>query len=533
MTDRHAPLVDDGDDSLSLQHAAQTLWAYRWTMVIALGALVLVFAGAMLLVYLVAPKERLATLSFRLTFDGADRDEFPNGTRFSPAEIVSTPVLSEVHRMNELQRYLKFADFKESVFVLQANADLQLMSYEYQSRLADTKLMPVDRGRIEEEFRRKRESLRSAEYSLNFQRSARALQMPDSVMSKTLQDTLSTWAQQAADRKGAVRYNIPVLSKNVFSRDFFAAEDYSVSVDILRAVAERMLQNVAEIAKLPGASAVRIGDAQMSLAEARSKLEDILRFKLEPLLARIRGSGLSRDPKGLERYFDGRIVQTQLEREEAAQRVRGLQDALRAYLQRGGGSDGSVAPGLAGERGGTVMPQLSESFIDRLVDLSSESRDVEYRQKLTNRIIDEGVTLAQLSKQVQYYELVKKSFSGGGGAQDGGLAAEVSATTEQAYKQISLVTDQVGELYKRIAEQNLNPSAVLYTMTSPLLVTTRPALTLRTVLVYFVATLFAGLVAIPLICLAHAYFRQSISRPAPPAKNEAVRDKETGHIAGV
>lgn len=528
MTDRHDLFTEEPEESFPLQPALQTLWAYRRAMGVALGAVIALFVVAILVAYLVAPKERLASQGFQLTFDGAEQDRFPNGMRFSTADIVSTPVLSEVYRINDLARYLTFSDFKDSVFVLQANPDLELLSYEYQTKLVDTRLTPVERGRLEEEFRRKRDSLKSAQYSLNLRVTEYALRIPTELMAKTLQDTLSTWAQQAADRKGAIRYTIPVLSKNVMAKEFLTAEDYSIAVDILRSKTERVLRNISEIAELPGASAARIGDDQISLAEVRVRLEDVLRFKLEPLSGRIRASGLSRDPAAIERYFDSRLFQVQLEREEVAQRVKALQDAQRAYFQKGGMP--ATEPGGA-PAASSVTPQLGESFIDRLLELSSESTDLVYRQRLTDRIITEGVRLADLSKQVQYYESMKRSFSGPHRGPDPAIAQEVTAATDQAFHSISAAMDLVGELYKRIAEQNLNPAGVLYANTTPFLDRTTASLTLRTALFYFVATLFVALILIPLSALSHAYFRQSISpRSVAPA---AAPEKPASRMASV
>ena len=171
MTRGRDDLIDEADDEFSLQPMLRTLWSYRRTIVVALAITVVTCILAGLLLYVRAPSERIASLGFQLLFDGADENEYPNGTVFSSAEIVSTPVLTEVYRANELQRYVTFPDFKESMFVLHANRRLELLSYEYEAKLADPKLTPVDRDRLEEEFATKGESLRSAQYSLNMRRS--------------------------------------------------------------------------------------------------------------------------------------------------------------------------------------------------------------------------------------------------------------------------------------------------------------------------------------------------------------------------
>ena len=155
--------------------------------------------------------ERLGTLEFRLLFEGASQGQYPNGTPFSSAEITSTPVLTDVFEMNELERYGSYDDFNNSVFVLQSNPELELLSYEYEAKLAAPELTPVDRAGIEEEFRTKREGLTDPRFSLNLREDARLSSISPSVVSKVLDDTLATWARQADERKGGASVQHPHL----------------------------------------------------------------------------------------------------------------------------------------------------------------------------------------------------------------------------------------------------------------------------------------------------------------------------------
>ena len=80
-------------------------------------------------------------------------------------------------------------------------------------------------------------------FSLTLREDARVTRMPPSLASKVLDDTLATWARQADERKGALRYNIPVFSKNILQRDLIEAEDYITGIDILRARQTRTMRS--------------------------------------------------------------------------------------------------------------------------------------------------------------------------------------------------------------------------------------------------------------------------------------------------
>ena len=176
---RHVePVADVYDEEISLQPLLRTMWLYRRVINFAVAGVMGIFVVAIVAAYVFLPVERSGTLEFRLLFDGADQGEYPNGTLFSSAEITSTPVLTEVFETNDLERYGSYGDFKNSVFVLQSNRELELLSYEYEARLADSRLSPVDRANIEEEFQTRRDSLTDPRFSLNLREDVRVAEMP-------------------------------------------------------------------------------------------------------------------------------------------------------------------------------------------------------------------------------------------------------------------------------------------------------------------------------------------------------------------
>lgn len=502
--------------AVSVRPLLIALWQRRRFMALAMLGVIALFFAATLFFYLATPRDRIATLNFRLTFDGADQNTYPNGTPFSSSEMVASPVLTEVYRANELERYLTFDALKESMYVLPANPDVELLSYEYQAKLADARLTPVDRARLEAEFRTKRDSLRSAQYSLNFQRSERSVTMPDAVVEKVLHDALATWAQQASERKGAARYDIAIMANTGITEEFLATEDYVIAVDVLRAKADRLLRTITIIERLPGASAVRIRDQSVSLADVRASLEDLVRFKIEPLFGRVRATGLSRDPAGTQRYFQSRLLHARMQHAQAEQRIKALQDALQGYLQRGGPPPHvETTPGAAAE---TVSPQLGDSFIDRLIEMSRGSDDLAYRQRITDQVITEGLALADLNAQVQYYETMTNSFAATGTRSATPLGTEVTAVIAQTFKSLTVSMEEVAELYETLAEQNLNASGHLYRIGGPVLSRATTTVSLRGVLLYFVITVLLAMIVIPIAMLGHFYLRHVLFAPArPPA----------------
>lgn len=535
--------TDESDGSVSLAPLIRALWRCRRVMgfVLAATALLCILVGLGL--YVVRPAERHASLEFRLVFEGADKNEYPNGLRFTRSEIISTPVLSEVYEKNELSRYSTYDKFRTSFFILESSRDLELLNYEYASKLADTLLTPVDRARIEEDFRQRREALRVAQYTLSFMVPRGHATMPESMTAKVLNDVLRTWAEQVAVRKGVLRYRVNVLTTNVLLKEFIRAEDHLVRVDILRDKINRVLENMAEIGDLPGASVIRAGEQQISLAEIRANLYDVLRFKVDPLMGTIRSLGLARDPEQLRRYFENRLLEVQLNRKEAASRVAVLQDSLRRYVTERAGVTvtneaipGSTPPAAMPGAGG-VIPQFSESFLDRLVELAGQNDDTGYRQDMTDRIIKAGIESVSYVKEEAYYESMTESVRrlapGTGRTVDPAVMRQIEARIDEVFNDTINALKQVNGLYEQLSRQNLNPSTNLYSIVNPFTLRTVRGIELRTIALYSLLVLFAVGMALPIGCLAHHFLQGEGligTKKAGPATAEALTPKAQEHV---
>ena len=513
---------DDFDDGISLWPMIETLWGYRRIIGTAAVGVAALVGLALLAAFLVLPAERLGSIQFRLMFDGAAENRYANGMPFNSTEIVGTPVLTDVYRTNDLRRFGEYQAFRDAIFILQSNPELQLLSDEYQARLSDTRLSAVDRSRIEEEFRRKRDSLKDPVFTISMRRNEFVTRMPRNLIEKTLADVLATWAKQAVDLRGATLYNVPVLSRNILRADLLETEDYLVAVDVLRVTVNRILDAASKIESLPGAEIIRTGKEQVSLTEVKANLEDVERFQLQPLLGIIRAEGLTKNAQELSRYVGAQLFQLKLRRDASMARIRASQDALQDYsLQRAsrsaaegqggaaGSSTGRLAPGVDAP---TMIPQLGEGFLDRLIQMSTQTQvsDVQYRQRLTDSIISESQDLASLNQEVAFYEGLERTIQTGrvgvSGSAQGTTLVKDRAT--KALDAIGLALDNTVSLYRDLSAHNLNPSTQLYNVTGPFVLQTQRSLTLRMAGVYFVLTLAFTMILVPVGCLAHSALKK-------------------------
>lgn len=517
------PEESEARGEVSLAPLVDTIWRYR--SIIALG-LAITLTGVFIILMIarvVLPSERIAAISFRVEMEGASRGEYPNHAKFSPNDIIATPVITQVYQSNNLNKYGTFGDFASAFLIENWNIKRDVLAREYEVKLADIKLTAVERSRLEEEFQNKLKALDTPEYRLSFRRSDRITEMPQNLLSKILEDTLATWARQADDRKGALRYNLPVLSGNILNWDAINSEEYLIGIDILRGKVVRVLENLGRLKTLPGADAVRSGPNKLTLAEVQVALEDLLRFKIEPLLGLAR-TGVSKraDLGRVSVYVENQLFQTQLKNDEATRRVKAIEDSLQAYVLNKGGTSATGGqnipiPGI--QRQGTgetpaLIPQFGESFLDRLVQMASKSDDIGYRQKLTDDLIGERLNAAKLQTEAFYYESLKRSLAGSpaaGRSEGGSLEAErrlVEQRLKDAFDQVSWALAHLTAIYDQLSKYNLNPTTMLYTVTLPYTQQRIESLSLRKVALTSMIVMLIAFIVLVIGSLVHHHYRR-------------------------
>src|SRR6476620_3004093 len=98
LTTRHLPDAGGDDATISLKPVVEFLATYRKVIGFGIAAAVTVTTLVLAGMLLVLPTERTASMQFRLLFNGADENKYPNDSPFNAAEIVQTSVLAEVYK---------------------------------------------------------------------------------------------------------------------------------------------------------------------------------------------------------------------------------------------------------------------------------------------------------------------------------------------------------------------------------------------------------------------------------------------------
>jgi hypothetical protein len=459
------------EEELSLRPLVLTLWAYRGVIAASVGAILVGYFLWAISAYLFQPAERRASLEFRLTFDGADQGTYPNGLAFSPAEIIATPILTKAYEINGLDRYCSYEEFKNSIFTLESN--------------------------------------------IAFVWPAGASGIPDVLMTKVLNDILVTWADEAVQRKGVLSYDLDLLSLSAMLVDS-APVDHVMRLDILHEQVKHVIRNVEDLSAIPGSRLIRAGDDGISLTEVHANLENITRYSLDPLAAYIWANPFSGNLDLMKSYIDSRLFRINRDRQAAMARGEVLQQALSTYTSSGRGRLSAEA-----ELAGGLNPPVDDSFVDRIITLDRDGRDVEYRQELTDRIIVAGSEVVGLELEATYYErmdeIAARALSRTSSARDASIVERVESELRAIQVSIGQAVEQTQLIFVELSNQNLNPRTSLFTTTSPFVIVTERAVTLRSLAISGGLVFLGSLMLVLMACLMHHYMRR---QPTPDRRHE-------------
>jgi hypothetical protein len=157
--------------------------------------------------------------------------------------------------------------------------------------------------------------------------------------------------------------------------------------------------------------------------------------------------------------------------------------------------------------GETVMPQLSDTFLDRLLTLTSQSADTQYRQKLVDEYRIASKETIPFEQAVAYDQQILQEVRGSSAGGAAASAAAVQAQMVGTQQQVRALIGSVNQIYQ-IVSRNLNPSTQLFTMAATPITRTERTRSLARLALYFILILLIALPMIIIACLLHNRVRR-------------------------
>jgi hypothetical protein len=511
MPDSHHTEVVE-DRPISISHLVHTLHAYAPAILLSTAALAILYVIVAVALYVLSPTQRITSQKFRLDFEGASEGKYPNGIKFSSSDITSTPILLKVFQDDHLDRFTSFPEFSRSVVVLESNLEYERLAADYQARIADPKQSPVDRERLMREWQAKAAAINKNDFALNWLRTRNTAIVPESLVQKVLVDTLTGWARYAVNEQHVLKYRLTILSPEMITAD--AGAEPVVAIQVLRSKIHQILVNINALREVSGSELIRSRDG-MSLADIQLRLEEIMRFRLEPLTGRVSTTGLIMNRPNTLRFLESQLAYDQRYLKTTQDKADIIRQAFGVYsLDQRGFTPETATPASPGardqtrtQRSDTLMPQISDSFLDRLLALTSQSSDIQYRQKLADDYRRASTEIVPVQEAVAYDQEVLALVRSSPTAAAPGDAAEAAGEIVAMRNEVRQLLGRVNNIYDAVST-NLSPAKELYTLTAPPIARSEHSRSLSQLALYGVALIALAFPIIVILCLIHARVRE-------------------------
>ena len=474
-----------------------------------IGRITLVFVLLAVLVgglyLLLQPSIRSVWLEFRPVFQGVDSGEYPNSLPFASSDIVSQSVVDLVYARNQVAQYCTADQFHSGFVVQESSPELRFLNMEYQARLSDTRLTVVERQRLQDEYNNRRASM-PIRYQLSFIQPSECSRIPEAIVSKALGEVLDTWATEAQDRRGVMKVRVPVLTARVFDQQAAAGESLLVRADLLRTAVGRVIRNIQEVERLPGAELVRASEHEISLPEVRAELEDLIQARLDPLVAQA-GGGLGRQAS---RWVEHAIETATIRLQAAEERAEAYRTALRDYS---GVATTLPPPGDSGMRQegpGDVQaltPQIDRTFIDRILDLSA--LNTTFRQEITRSAIEAAEEVVERRAVVEQYKALLASLTRN--SSDAMTVADVAGALDHITAQAKEATERFNEIYNEFSRVALRAGPAMYRIEQPTESSSLRAFTVRDYASLVLGSLLITPIVLSVVLLLNYHLRRLVA----------------------
>lgn len=452
------------------------LGRYHRVLFLGLVGLVVTWGAGVLLLRAVLPGVTTSSLGIRFSFQGVSAEQYPNGLRFSPNDVIAPEVLEQVYLENNLKDILSFDRFKKAVYITQSNRDLDQLESEYAIKLRDSRLSSPERRQLEQEFMAAAEGLRTDSYLLSYRGDGDS-RLPAPLYEQLLLAIPVTWAEQAAERRGVLSYDIEIASAGPAMESGYGIDKTLETVEFLRLTTANLSRATALVAELPGAKLAH-GENGETLADLTTELNVFGSLTVMPLYLMGIRLAAANNPPLVENLLASHLEGERRLKAAADGRASDLERALQVYLSNvvrpessGGAADGAASGGPRGAPpmtgGSGVIAQFGGGFIEDIVRARDASQDVKYRQKLNDKVVEAKMKAVDASLNVAFAGYVLDQVRQ---APDKGKQRDPEQFAEQAKaagERLRNLSQRLRVLYERISQRNLNPGSTLFAINRP------------------------------------------------------------------
>ena len=457
----HSNLTEQDDGQIDLVQIAKTLLSEKKRF-LKNGAIVLGVWLVLFIIYglLTFNSSTYYTLVLGLNFPQAAQSKYPNGSPFSPSDIVSNTVLGKVWSENKLSdKGIKLQDFQKSLTAIPYTGEINFIDIKYKGLLATKNLTRTDIEKIEADY--KAEVTQASSKNIKLVLDSGKNSYDRSLASKVLNDIATTWSQTAIEKLGVSRS--PVLDSLALN-DQMKSESPFIVVNYLDDIVFKAQTTIAMMRLDPNSNSYRDEKTGSNLSGLNSKLSEIANYRIDQLDAFVAINTKISDLEQLQARY--KIQELQDQRKVLLLKAESNQRALSDYTgaKNQANSSGDLKGRSAANSDSGV--QINGDAITKLFSLATESKDAEYRQKLTSERIslesqanDLNLRISKLERRLNYGQNKSANLSPES-------KKEYIALLDKTWNNLAGAIDTIGRIQVMAQKDFVGDSGLLYTLVS-------------------------------------------------------------------
>lgn len=393
------------DDEIDLKDIFIPLWKAKYRILL-FGLICLSLVLGYSLGGVIVDKSKYASIQVHFNFQGVEGGVFPNGEKFSPQELISGSVLSEVYRSIDAPNF----SYSDLVRAINVTPDFNGAD-ELESVV--TGLLSKEKGLTNKEY-----SDAVSEYTNEIIAQSKKnviltidLDLFDGNLKKS-SDLLTSipkiWATHAIEDRGVLSMFTPTIS---MLDDRINSGELLIQVNVLGDTHSLLSESVAGLSGSLDNKSITDPESGMAVADLRYKLDLENKYRISILKELVVKNGIGVQNESWYKGFrDARLGKLERERSSLERMVDVYEQALVEFNQQQySPSEGSKSQG-GGNSGTTVYsPQYGEDVINRLMELGSKMSDPEYRKRLLQEKIDISTKLQAVITEINFYDFKKPS----------------------------------------------------------------------------------------------------------------------------
>jgi len=392
------------------------------------------------------PPTRTFISQIQFTFPSAESGRYPNNTLFSINELLDPAILGVVYDQLDLGKYnIDRSEFYDAFSIRSYIPAENEISERFRQQLADRRLTFAEREKLEQQLKAHlAQAWRGAE--LTFLPPRKPV-IPVPVGRAIVQKVPLVWSQLVIEKKGVLRIPGFSAATNVMAPDTADRQPLPLAILELLEAGQRLDTRLGELSKMPGVGTVRDSVSGKSVNDLAWDLRAFQLFHVNPLRTQLVQYRFDDGGSSLAQLVERRINDFEIRAASTTKESEAIGDSIAQFVQatsalRGRTTERKV-PESGTVAGGTTIPQIGESFIDRIIDLTRRDRETEQdrtfiAERTQKQFENNQIVIKLRSEQNQWKELLADLRSDAvtrkelDNAKRGQLVADVRRATEVA-----------------------------------------------------------------------------------------------------